>query len=186
MFSKNILISDFILTDNHPVYQNQSWTGQLITRQTGVGYYSIQFKIQATKQCRAELQQFITEHGFGKPFSHSLGWYSEYTGQQESTVQCLSLASVGTYVIKVQPQTVLEVGTLIQFTNHRKIYKIIGNDGMGNLSIFPSLRKPVQISENIKFNNIYGTFILQTDGKIDFNSENIIIMNIKAIEDVTG
>ncbi|AKF37323.1 hypothetical protein ACXKU5_002853 [Yersinia enterocolitica] len=187
MFSKNILISDFILTDNQPVYQNQSWSGQTISRSTGIQYYSLNFKVQTTKQFRQELQAFQAQYSLGRPFEHSLGWYSQYNGQQQVLVQSLQNSNAGAYIIKVLPSTKLEVGTLIQFSNHKKIYKIINNDGQGNLSIYPSLRKAVQLSENIKFNNIMGSFILQiSNDKIDYNSENIISMNISAIEDVTA
>ncbi|CRY67018.1 Uncharacterised protein [Yersinia kristensenii] len=186
MFSKNILISDFVLTDNQPLYQNQSWTGQTISRSTGIQYYTIAFKIQATKQNRQEIQAFQAQYGLGRPFEHSLGWYSQYNGQQQVIVQSLQNSNAGSYIIKVPPNTKLEIGTIIQFTNHKKIYKIINNDGLGNLSIYPSLRKTVQLSENIKFNNIMGTFILQNNNdKIDYNSGNIITMSISAIEDVT-
>ncbi|CNH80766.1 Uncharacterised protein [Yersinia pekkanenii] len=187
MFSKNILISDFVLSDNQPLYQNQSWTGQTISRSTGCQYYTLTFKIQATKQFRQEIQAFQAQYGLSRPFEHSLGWYSQYNGGQQSLVQALAISNAGSYVIKVLASTKLEVGTIIQFTNHKKIYKIISNDGLGNLSIYPSLRKTVQLSENIKFNNIMGTFILQnSNDKTDYNSGNIISMNISAIEDVTS
>jgi hypothetical protein len=48
----NTLISEFMLTDNIPQYQNQTWTGETITRVVGSQYFS--FKVTLNKMNRAE------------------------------------------------------------------------------------------------------------------------------------
>ncbi|EKN4802483.1 hypothetical protein FG446_003755 [Yersinia enterocolitica] len=185
MFSNSILITDFTLTDNSPVYQNQTWTGQIITRNSGINFFTISFKVQTTKDNRAELQRFQAEHSLGRPFKMSLGWYSQYSGEQEGAVLVTAPVAVASYKIPVSNNK-LEVGTLIQFSSTTKLYKVLANTGT-ELSIYPSLRKPISGGEVIKFNNLTGTFILTNDNnKTNYVSENIISMDITATEDVTG
>lgn len=63
----------------------------------------------------------------------SLGYYSVYTGAQTVQPVVLNPANASTY--KVQATTKFEVGTLIQFSGHKKIYRVLDNSN-GYLSIF--------------------------------------------------
>ncbi|MEG3135667.1 hypothetical protein SC206_19090 [Rouxiella sp. T17] len=186
MFSNNIKIDTFVLTDNAPLFSNQSWTGELITRSTGVQYYSISFQVNLHTRSRQELQQFIAQYGQGAPFEMSLGWYSTYTGAQTGAIAASKAAGANTYQISVAAGNKIEVGSIIQFTNHKKLYKVIANTG-SVLSIFPNLKQPVQVGENIKYNALTGMFKLQMDNNAYATpSENLIQMTFKAIEDVTA
>jgi hypothetical protein len=71
----NTLISEFMLTDNIPQYQNQTWTGETITRVVGSQYFTLSFKVTLNKMNRAELANFYALYGQGKPFSMPLGWW---------------------------------------------------------------------------------------------------------------
>ena len=54
----NALISEFMLTDNIPQYQNQTWTGETITRVVGSQYFTLSFKVTLNKMNRTALANF--------------------------------------------------------------------------------------------------------------------------------
>ncbi|MCW2478117.1 hypothetical protein [Candidatus Symbiopectobacterium sp. NZEC135] len=177
------LISSFVLSDNQPMYKNQANSGRLIQRSTGIQYFDISFQVNLNIDDRAAFQKWIAEHSQGKPFEMSLGYYSLYNGLQKGNV-IANAASKNTY--KITCTSVIEVGTLIQFSGHKKIYRVIANDGV-TLSIFPSLRQEVQNNETIKYNDIKGTFILNVDkNKYEYKSEQIVQQTFTAVEDITS
>ncbi|WP_233970947.1 hypothetical protein [Pectobacterium versatile] len=180
----NFLISSFVLSDNQPMYKNQANSGRLIQRSTGIQYFDISFQVSLNIEDRLKFQQWIAEYSQGKPFEMSLGWYSMYNGIQKDTVTVLNAANKSTY--KISCDSDLEVGTLIQFSGHKKIYRVIANDGE-NLSIFPNLRQSVQENETIKYNDIKGTFILNVDkNQYQYKSEKVLQQTFTAVEDITA
>ncbi|MEI7342224.1 hypothetical protein WCT87_12150 [Pectobacterium brasiliense] len=180
----NFLISSFVLSDNQPMYKNQTNSGRLIQRSTGIQYFDISFQVNVNIEDRLAFQQWITKHSQGKPFEMSLGWYSMYNGIQKDTVTVLNAANNNTY--KITCDSALEVGTLIQFSGHKKIYRVIANDGE-NLSVFPNLRQSLQENETIKYSDIKGTFILSVDkNQYQYKSEQILQQTFTAVEDITA
>lgn len=135
----NALISEFMLTDNIPQYQNQTWTGETITRVVGSQYFTLSFKVTLNKMNRTELANFYALYGQGRPFDISLGWWSDYNGTQASQVQATAARAAGATSVAVNANT-LEVGTVVQFTGHKKLYRIIANTG-NVITIFPRLIK---------------------------------------------
>ncbi|UCQ40048.1 hypothetical protein DCF38_10920 [Edwardsiella piscicida] len=183
--NKNILISNFKLKDNTPQYSVQNWTGETCIRSTGVQYFQIEFDISLNQRDRLDLQQFIIQHKNGKPFDMSIGWFSKYSGSQKTSVLATVAAAVSATNITCGTNSI-EIGSYIQFKNHKKIYQVLANNGT-QLTIFPSLIKPVQIGEEIIFNNIIGSWLLNvpSDG-LQIPSTNLIQMSFQATENIRG
>ncbi|MGX9299885.1 hypothetical protein IAQ00_13645 [Pantoea ananatis] len=182
LFSNNLKVTDFQLSSNEPRYSNRSWTGTQITRSTGIQYYQINFTLNFNKKDIQEYQNFIAKYGQGAPFNMDLGHLSIYKGSQNVAVAATAPAAKGVYQITCNSNQ-LEVGTLIQFQNHKKIYRVIANNGT-TLSIFPNLRSNVAIGENVKFTNIEGSFTLDVDNDYKLNVQNVMNITFKASEDI--
>lgn len=181
----NALISEYNLSDNIPQYQNQTWSGETITRVVGTQYYSLQFKVTINKKYRNELANFYALYGQGKPFDMSLGWWGTYTGSQKTTVQATAARAAGATSIAVNSNT-LEVGSLVQFNGHKKLYRIIANTG-AIITIFPGLIRNVQASEILKYDNLQGSFILTPQNStLQLPSANVIEVTIQATENIRG
>lgn len=103
-----------------------------------------------------------------------------YRGSQTGAVSASSPAVKGSYQITSTANT-LEVGSLIQFTNHSKIYRVIGRTG-NVLQLFPNLRENVQAAETILYNNLQGTFTLDIENEYKVPVNNIMSVNLKATE----
>lgn len=179
-FSNNIKVTGFQLTSTEPMYTNRAWNGTLITRSTNFQYYQIQFTLNFNQKDQAEIKQFLAQYSQARPFQIELGYLSNYMGAQSSALSATAVAAAGTYRINTQTNN-LEVGSLIQFSNHSKIYRVIANTS-GVLSIFPNLRQQVQTGENIKFNNIQGQFVLDTDNDYQIQVQNVMSIQLKATE----
>jgi len=183
LFSKNIKIGDFTLSSVEPRYSNRSWTGSQIQRSTGIQYYSIQFTLSFNKKDIQEYNNFIAKYGQGADFTMDLGHLSTYYGSQTAAVRATAAAAKGVSSITCNANT-LEVGTLIQFQNHKKIYRVIGH--VGNvLTVFPALRASVAINETVNYNNIQGSFTLDVDNDLKLNVQNVMSITLKATEDFT-
>lgn len=180
LFTNNIKISDFQLQSIEPSYSNKSWTGAQIRRSTGIQYYQLTFNIQFNQADRQEVLNFIAQYSQGKPFSTDLGYYSQYTGNQFSTVSSTATVNKGGSVIPCT-SNVLEVGTLVTFQNSTKIHRIIANTGT-SITVFPALRQNVQAGEVIRYQGITGTFIIDIDCDLNLPSKNIMNLSIKATE----
>jgi len=179
-FSDNIKITGFQLSSTEPMYSNRSWNGTLITRSTNIQYYNLQFTMNFTQKNLAEVQAFIASYSQAKPFTMDLGYASQYNGTQTSALSATAVAAAGVYQVSTQTNS-LEVGTLIQFTNHSKIYRVIANDGT-TISIFPNLRQQVNTGENIKFNGIQGQFVLNIDNTYQIQIQNTMTLQVTATE----
>lgn len=181
LFSQNIKIGDFTLSSVEPRYSNRSWAGTQIQRSTGIQYYSIQFTLNFNKKDIQEYQNFIARYGQGAAFTMDLGHLSTYRGSQTVPVRAAANAAKGVSAITCSANT-LEVGTLIQFTNHKKIYRIIGKTS-NVITVFPPLRASVAINENVIYNNLQGSFTLDVDNDLKLNVENVMKITLKATED---
>jgi len=182
LFSNNIKVTDFQLSSQEPRYSNRSWTGTQITRSTGIQYYQINFTLNFNKKDILEYQNFIAKYGQGAPFKMDLGHLSTYRGVQNVAVAATAPAAKGVYQITCN-SNVLEVGTLIQFQNHKKIYRVIANNG-STLSIFPNLRSNVTVGETVKYGNIEGAFTLDVDNDYKLNVQNVMSITLKASEEL--
>lgn len=182
LFTNNIKVTDFQLTSTEPRYSNRSWTGTQIQRSTGIQYYQIQFSLNFHQRDSAEYEKFIAMYSQGKSFSMDLGHLSNYMGKQLTAVSATKVAAKGVYQITTN-QNALEVGTLIQFTNHKKIYRVLANTGTV-LSVFPNLRQQVGLNENIRYQNIEGQFVLDVDNNYQLNIKTQMSIQLKATEDI--
>ncbi|WP_426729298.1 hypothetical protein [Enterobacter cloacae complex sp. 357B1] len=90
----NTLISEFMLTDNIPQYQNQTWTGETITRVVGSQYFTLSFKVTLNKMNRAELANFYALYGQGKETVLYASWMVEYI-QRYSNITSTGNSSKG-------------------------------------------------------------------------------------------
>lgn len=180
-FTNNIKISDFTLVDKSPQYSNQSWTGALIQRSSGVQWYEYQCTLSFNVRNRGEVQKFIAEYRQGKPFSMSMGHLSKYTGLESKALSVQSTVQRGVYKFKTAQTQVLEVGTMIQFTNHKKIYTIVANTG-NEISIFPALQGVIQTGEAIVYNGIAIEAVLSPDNDYQLPSTNLIQIQLKCSE----
>ncbi|HDS8977245.1 TPA: hypothetical protein QHR34_004088 [Raoultella ornithinolytica] len=179
-FTNNVKISNVNLKSNEPKYEQVSWTGQSIQRLTGIQYYEIEFALNFNIKDRAEVQAFIGEYGQGKTFDISLGHLSSYTGLETGAVASTSNIAAGSIVIPTNNQ-VLSLGTLIQFANHKKIYRIIDRSNT-SLTIFPALRSGVQNGEMITYNGIILRAMLDADNDFSMPITNIVQMKFTARE----
>lgn len=181
----NAIISEFVLNDNIPQYLNQTWTGEQITRVVGTQYFSITFKATMNKQFRAEIANFYAQYAQGKPFDMSLGWWGKYTGNQNAGVQATAARTAGATSIAVNSNS-LEVGSIIQFNGHKKLYRVIANSGT-TMTIFPGLIKNIQLGEVIKYDNLSGSFVLTPQNAVySFPGTNLIEVTIQATENIRG
>lgn len=181
LFSNKIKVTDFQLSDTIPVYSNSSWTGSVESRLLNIQYFTIQFTLNFNQKDAGEYKAFQAQYSTGAPFPMSLGFYSKYYGAETNAINAEVGANIGTYLI--QCHTKLEVGTLIQFQNHSKIYKVMVNDqDNGILSIFPLLRADVQVGETIKYSNIEGQFILDNSNDYALSVANQMSVQLTATE----
>ncbi|MCC1903060.1 hypothetical protein KSI20_24790, partial [Salmonella enterica subsp. enterica serovar Indiana] len=78
------------------------------------------------------------------------------------------------------PQT-LEVGAMIQFANHKKLYTVVQNTG-SELSLFPALQANVQLGETIFYNGIVIEGTLAPDNDYQMPVTNLVQMQFKCHE----
>ena len=181
----NALISEYVLSDNIPQYQNQTWSGETITRMVGVQYFTLSFKVTLNKKYRNELANFYASYAYGKPFDMSLGWWGSYTGTQTSGIQATGARAAGATSIAVTQNT-LEIGSLVQFNGHKKLYRVVGSNG-DTITIFPGLTRAIQTSEVLKYDNLQGSFILTPqNATYQLPSTNVIEVTIQATENIRG
>lgn len=180
-FTRNIKVSDFTLIDNSPQYSNQSWTGQVLQRSTGVQWYSTQFTVSFNQDQRGEVQNFIAQYRQGKPFQFSMGFLSQYRGKESKALSVGSTVQRGIYKFTTAQSQVLEVGSMIQFTNHKKLYTITQNTGT-EISIFPALQGVIQGGEAIIYNGLVIECTLSPDNDYQIPSSNLIQMQFKCNE----
>ncbi|HBW8876206.1 TPA: hypothetical protein MFN52_005239 [Klebsiella quasipneumoniae subsp. similipneumoniae] len=181
-FSPYIKITDFKLSSVMPMYSNQSWTGVEIRRSTGIQYYTIEFNLNFEIANKKEVLAFISEYQQGKPFQFNMGHFSIYNGSQSGAVSCTSTANRGSLNINMSSNT-LEIGTMIQFSNHKKIYQIIAKNG-NTVTLFPQLRQNVQNGESVFYNNLVIEAKLDVDQDFAMNSTMITSVQIKATENL--
>ncbi|EPB3479050.1 hypothetical protein ACRFZU_000522 [Escherichia coli] len=181
----NALISEYTLTDNVPQFQNQTWSGETITRIVGTQYFTLSFKVTINKNNRQELANFYANYTNSKPFDMSLGWWGDYNGRQTGAVQATAARNAGATSIAVNTNS-LEVGSLIQFGGHKKLYRIIANTGT-TMTIFPGLIRSVQGGEVINYDNLKGSFILvPSQNGYNLPSTNVMEVTIQATENIRG
>lgn len=180
-FSNNIKVTGFQITSTEPMYTNRAWSGSLITRSTNIQYYNLQFTLNFSQENAPEVQKFIAQYSQGKPFQMDLGYLSQYKGVQTAAISASAVEAAGTYKISTT-QNSLEVGSLIQFSNHAKIYRVIANTGT-TISIFPNLRSQVNTGEPVKFNNLQGSFILDpTNNNYQMQVQKVMSVQLNAVE----
>lgn len=129
---------------------------------------------------RSEVLAFIGEYGQGKAFEMQLGHLSTYVGNQTGAVNSTDVLPAGTIVIPTNAQQ-LGLGELIQFTNHKKIYRIISSTDT-SLTIFPALRSGVQAGEMIRYNGLTISAVLKADNDYSMPITNIVEMKFSATE----
>ncbi|TJZ59677.1 hypothetical protein [Raoultella planticola] len=178
--SKNIKVSTVNLKSTEPKYEHMSWTGQVIQRLTGIQYYELEFTMSFNTKDRTEVLAFIGEYGQGKAFEISLGHLSSYVGKQTGAVNCSSSMAAGSIEIPTNTQQ-LGIGELIQFTNHKKIYRIISRTD-NSLTIFPALRSNVQAGEMIRYNGLTLNAVLKADNDYTIPITNVVEMKFTATE----
>lgn len=182
LFSENIKITDFKLSNSQSMYSQRSWTGVEIRRTTGIQYYQIEFTLNFEINQRSEVMAFITEYSQGKPFQFNMGHFSTYQGSQVAAVTCTSTVQRGNRNVTLSNNT-LEVGTMIQFSNHKKLYQIMSKSG-NVVTLNTQLRQNVQSGESVFFNNLVIEAKLDVDQTFDMASTMVSGVQIKATENL--
>lgn len=180
IFSNKIKINSVSIASTEPRYSNRAWSGVEITRSTGIQYFTMEFTLSFKQQDITEYNAFVAEYSRGKPFTFGLGHLSTYTGSQVNAVQATAASAKGAYQVTTSANT-LEIGSLIQFTNHSKLYRIIGRTG-NDIQLFPNLRANVQAGESIRYTAFEGTFTLDVDNNYQTPVNNVISISLKASE----
>lgn len=180
-FSSKIKLSDFTLSSQSPQYSNQSWTGARIQRSTGVQWYTFNFTLNFNQRDRGEVLAFIAEHSQGKPFRMPLGYMSQYMGTQTGAVSVKNSVNRGVYKFTTNTTQHLEVGTMIQFSNHKKLYQIVANTG-NDVSIFPALQANIQASETVFYNGLVIEAVLDVDNDYQLPVTNLVAVQFKCTE----
>lgn len=180
-FSTGIKVSDFTLIDKAPQYSNTTWTGALIQRSTGVQWFEYQFALNFNPSDLLEVQSFIAQYQQGKAFEMSMGHLSQYRGKQTGALAVKTAVSRGIYKFQTTATNKLEIGSLIQFRNHKKLYKVIANDGT-NVSIFPALQANIQANEAVQYNALLIEGTLLPDNEYQITSTNIMKVQFKCKE----
>ncbi|MDD7993763.1 hypothetical protein [Kosakonia radicincitans] len=180
-FTNKIKINSVQLKSNEPMYSNRSWTGQRIIRSTGIQYYTIQFQLTFNTVDRAEVMNFLALYSQGEPFTLNLGHFAKYNGNQTGALTATSQAAKGSMVVSTINS--LAVGELIQFTNHKKIYRVIDRTNT-NITIFPSLQNVVQANETITYNNLVIEAVLDPDNDYSMDISTVTSITLKASENI--
>lgn len=183
--SKEVVLTDMKLSDNAQVFTSQTFTGKVQRRFSGIQYYTLKFSAQYNKKDIAVVKRFLTEYRFGKPFNLPLPKYSGSTSTVTGNVAAAIAAPAGSRKVKLSGFTgQLDIGTVIQFANHKKLYQVASDTrGNGELSIVPNLRAAVQVGELIKYRNIEGSFILTTDS-VEWPQTELQTIELEATENV--
>ncbi|WCE14736.1 hypothetical protein [Enterobacter ludwigii] len=181
-FTNNVKVTNFQIKSTEPVYSNQTLTGQRIVRSTGIQYYNIQFTLNFNPTAFTEVNSFLAQHAQGKPFTFSLGVIGTYRGTQTGSVTVSAITQPGNMVIPTSTNT-LAVGEMIQFTNHKKLYRIVERTGT-SITIFPALQNTVQASEVISYNNLIIEAVLDPDNDFTMPVGNIMNITLKATENI--
>lgn len=182
VFSKNIKVSNFQIKSTEPIYSNQSWTGQRILRSTGIQYYQIQFQLGFNQLNMGEYNNFIAQYSQGKPFILNLGHLSTYHGTQMGALTSQTAVAKGSRIVTTNANT-MAVGELLQFTNHKKIYRVIDRTNT-TLTLFPALQNTVQASEPIIYNNLMIEAVLDPDNDYTLPVQAIMSIQLKATENI--
>ncbi|EFN8906165.1 hypothetical protein D6912_15570, partial [Escherichia coli] len=159
----------------------KSWTGQIIQRSTGVQYYEFSFVLNFNKDLYPEVNKFISLYKQGRPFQMSMGHFSKYLGKQTGALAVKSAVQKGVYKFLTTAANKLEVGTMIQFANHKKLYSVIANDGT-TVSIFPALQANIQANETVNYNALIIEGTLLPDNDYQVTSTNIMQIQFKCQE----
>lgn len=181
-FSNEVKVTNFQIKSTEPLYSNQSWTGQRIIRSTGIQYYAIQFQLNFNASNRGEVLAFLAQYSQGKPFTMSLGLLGQYAGKQTAALSAVNTVAKGSILISTESNQ-MGVGELIQFTNHKKIYRIIDRTDT-SLTIFPALQNVVQQDEPILYNNLTIEAVLDPDNDYTMPIATICTLQIKATENI--
>ena len=181
-FSNSVKVTNFQIKSVEPIYSNQTWTGQRIMRSTGIQYNQISFTLNFNPSALGEVNNFLAQYSQGKPFTLSLGVAGNYHGTQTGSLTASAAASKGTRVVSTSSNT-LAVGEMVQFTNHKKLYKIIERTGT-SITLFPALQNQVQASEIIIYNNLMIEAVLDPDNDYTMPIGNIMNITLKATENI--
>ncbi|EHH7573711.1 hypothetical protein P3031_004805 [Escherichia coli] len=111
----------------------------------------------------------------------SMGHFSKYLGKQTGALAVKSAVSKGVYKFQTTAANKLEVGTMIQFANHKKLYSVIANDGT-IVSIFPALQANIQANETVNYNALIIEGTLLPDNDYQVTSTNIMQIQFKCQE----
>lgn len=180
-FSPAIKLSDFTLSSSSPQYSNQTWTGARIQRSTGVQWYTFNFTLNFNQSDRLEVLAFISQYSQGKPFTIPLGHMSKYSGKQTGAVSVKNTVQRGVYKFSTNTSQQLEVGAMIQFANHKKLYQIVANTG-SEISIFPALQATIQSNETVFYNGLVIEAVLDVDNEYKLPITNLISLQFKCTE----
>ena len=181
-FSNNVKVTNFQIKSVEPIYSNQTWTGQRILRSTGIQYNQISFSLNFNPSALNEVNSFLAQYSQGKPFTLGLGIAGVYYGEQSGALNANASAAKGTRIITTNPNQ-MAIGEMIQFTNHKKLYRIIDRTDT-TLTIFPVLQNTVQASETIFYNNLIIEAVLDPDNDYTMPVGNIMNVNLKATENI--
>lgn len=181
-FTNKIKVTNFQIKSTEPLYSNQSWTGQKITRSTGIQYYQIQFQLNCNIKDRGEVLNFLAQYSQGKPFTFSLGHFSSYQGNQNGNLTSQTQVPKGSIIINTNSNS-MAVGELIQFSNHNKIYRVIDCTDT-SLTVFPALQNVVQAGETIIYDNLMIEAVLDNDNDYSLPVESIVTLQLKATENI--
>ena len=153
------------LQDNAQIFTSQTFTGKVQRRFSGVQFYTLKFTANYNKKDIGVVKKFVAEHRFGKPFNVPLPKYSGNVSTATGTIQVALQATPGSRKIRLGAFTgVLEAGTVVQFSNHKKLYTLVSDvRANGEMQIMPNLRQSVQAGEMLTYNNINGQFIMTND-----------------------
>ncbi|WP_419058929.1 hypothetical protein [Kluyvera georgiana] len=180
-FSSKVQISDFTLTSTEPKYTNQSWTGARIIRSTGIQYYTGQFTLNFNQADRLEVMKFIAQYSQGASFQFPLGHLGTYPGSYTGAISVGAAVARGISQFTTASTQALEIGTLIQFTNHKKLYRVIANTGT-QITVFPSLQASIQLGENVFYDSLVIEMQFDDDNDFALPITNYATMTFKATE----
>ena len=110
-----------------------------------------------------------------------MGHLSKYHGKQTGALAVKAAVKKGIYKFQTTAANKLEVGAMIQFNNHKKLYSVIANDGT-NVSIFPPLQANIQANEAVNYNALVVEGVLLTDNDYRVTSTNIMQIQFKCQE----
>ena len=140
--------------------------------------------LQFNKKSYPEFNMFMAMYSQSRPFMIGLGLYGKYSGIQTGVLNVTTTTAAGNNTFPCNNK--LEVGSLIQFSNHNKLYRVMPGTTSTSITVFPFLQQNVQMGEVVKYDNLMVEMTIDPDNDWTMPIANKVDVSIKGREVING